>query len=305
LVILVNNAILLLIPDLKNKVNYFYKVSEKLHKFDEATVILNQNNKKFVLKIDAIQIIIEELNNILKKAKNKKIALPNNLSIGQLGYIYNQETYKNIPNDTINFSKYWLWSIRDIQTWLYNKKNKIYIEISPSYPWLYIEPEKTSEFITFDKFMTKYKPLLIAELNNSLIEKWITECENILSYLEENHIQLLQHLSQCKTQFINALKAHAINIAQGEVTFSDLNSSFNDNEQSENLNGEIQITYWFKEIKQPKYIIQILLENGIFYLNIIKDSYWQTPIFQKTFSTFTELFYNLQKAVTYISTKTI
>ena len=84
------------------------------------------------------------------------------------------------------FSQYWVWSSPDnIQTWLYSLNNKIYLEISQTYPWLFSEPEEGELFISFDEYITDYKPIVLIELQEPLIQLWINQCQDILQKMEK------------------------------------------------------------------------------------------------------------------------
>jgi len=289
-----NNTIEILVPELENKFNYYYKPSEKLHKFDEVTAMLIQKNKKFTLKVDAVQVVIEEFKNMLIMALNNQISLPKGVVIGKLGALFNSNTYED-DLDSIDFGNFWLWSGPAVQTWLYNRDNKIYLEIAPSYPWLYVEPEKTEEYISFDQFMKTYKPILVTELDKNLVKKWIKECHGILENLEKEHEQMLQYLAKCKSQFINALKKHNIDLAAGKVTFSDIDTTFENEWPLKNFDGEIQITYRKENTNQPIYVIQVLLRNNIFTIKVIKDLEWDLPVFEEHVSNLNDLFSMIQQ----------
>ena len=46
------------VPQYEEKINYFYPVSEVLHRFDEGTVSYYFNNKEIVLNTDALHMLI-------------------------------------------------------------------------------------------------------------------------------------------------------------------------------------------------------------------------------------------------------
>ncbi len=72
----------------------------------------------------------------MRKALSNLLQLPNDIEIGNLGFYCNDHYYKE-DYDSLDFSNFWLFSGKDIQTWLYNRNDKIYLEIAPSYPWLF------------------------------------------------------------------------------------------------------------------------------------------------------------------------
>lgn len=170
----------ILIPDFKNKFNYYYKQTKKLHMFDEVTVALTIKNKQYILKVDVLDFVTHKFKNLLYKTLNNPIQLPDNIEIGNLGFYYNAEYY-NENYDNINFSNFWLWSGQNIQTWLYNKNNKIYLEISPSYPWLFSDEKEEKGYVTFDEFMKTYKPVALEEIDRAIAQEWLKQCDEILN----------------------------------------------------------------------------------------------------------------------------
>jgi len=174
-----NTYIEILIPDFEKKVNYYYEPIQSLHMFDEVSVVLKQGKREYLLLSDIINEIIVTFKNSLQYALINKLLLPDVLAIGKIGYQYNIDTH-NENHDLVDYSNFWLWSGKTIQTWIYNKNSKIYLEIAPSYPWLYREPEKDDSYITFEDFEKSYKPILVQEISRETTEKWLDKFNNIL-----------------------------------------------------------------------------------------------------------------------------
>jgi hypothetical protein len=203
---------------------------------------------------------------------------------------------------SVNYSTFWLWSSTNIQTWLYNKDSKIYIEIIPSYPWLFAGRKKGEKYITFKKFMEDYKPIAVEEIDRNIAEQWLNECIKLLIELESQHKIMLQQLSKSKSIISTLLQQKNINLKGGEVTFSDfdisIKKSLHEQKNKFKENNEIQITY---KADQAEYLVQVewnkVNEKGIFTTRIFRNFDWEKPIFQKTTSDIDDVFHVLQEAI--------
>lgn len=289
-------------PILENKFNYYYKPSSKLHKYDEVIAFLNDTyGQQIVLVQDMLDLVLEQLKGQLKNAVDNKLVLPSIINIGELGLNYNIEMHKE-DDEFFNYANYSIWSYKTLQTWIYTKNDNIYLEVAPSYPWLYVEPEEGENYISFDVFIKTYKPILVTELDQFLVKKWIQECQDLSNKLDKDHEQMLEDLSMYKNLFINALNRNEIDLLGGEVTFSDLDTTFEEQKDLKDLDGEIQITYWEKNTNQVVYVIQILLKNNNFTIKVIKDLEWDLPIFEENASSLDDFFATLQQAINRIFT---
>jgi hypothetical protein len=302
-----NKSIEILVPDVVNKSNYYYKPTEELHKFDEVTVVLREKDTTITISIDLADVIFESLKNMLQNVcMDNQVLLPDNIQIGELGYYYNKDMKDEV--DLIDYSNFAVWSggvsKGKYTTWLYKKDNGMYFEISPNYPWLYAEPDESSNYIPFDQFMKTYKPILVIELDRSLIEKWLDNCNGILHELEKRHAQMLEQLIKCKAVFATILQTKKIDLKGGQIGFSDFNIVLDESieQQLSNLDvgKEVEITYLKNEY--PEYMIRILVDmiagsNKIFTVSAFKNFDWSSPIFKKNVSDIHDLFATLQDAV--------
>ncbi len=178
----------LLVPDVTNKFNYSYEPTEKLHKFDKITVAFKESkkNKEFEVSGDMAYLILETFQFSLKNALDNKTILPNIINAGEVGYYYNIDLSKEeYSEELLDFSRCSLWSGKDIQTWMYNKNNKIYLEISPAYPWFYNEPTDDDNYIPFDEFIKMYKPIAVEEIDPATAQKWLEQCNEILNTIAD------------------------------------------------------------------------------------------------------------------------
>jgi hypothetical protein len=168
-----------IVIDNKNKVNVYGYITKELHVFDEVEVSYIHKNSTIILAKDIAQHIISSFLTALEEVLNNNIQLDPSITIGKVGYFFSEKTYMNIESKEKNdmFSHYWVWSSStNIQTWLYNKDNKIYLEISQTYPWLFSDPSENERNISFQEYANNYKPIVLIALEKSLIQEWIKQC---------------------------------------------------------------------------------------------------------------------------------
>lgn len=179
----------LMVPSLEEKYNYYYKPTEALHTFDEGTVTLNVNGQKSIVMIETIQSIICPLSDHLKKTLQNERPLPSQIPLGSLMIFYNRDHYRNywqdenLPcTDTINYFPFWLWSTPgNMQSWIYNRDNKIYLEIGKSY----VVPEPQDDQ-AFEEFMSQYKPLFFEEIPREIAQDWLKKAKRIVHEIGED-----------------------------------------------------------------------------------------------------------------------
>lgn len=172
----------------QNKINTYGYKTEELHVFDEVEVEYIYGNQTIILAKDIVQHIITTFSTALEKSLENKLSLDTSFTIGKMGYFFSKKMYMSVQysekKDDI-FSKYWVWSSPDnIQTWLYNLDNKIYLEISQTYPWIFSDPNENERYISFDEYTNNYQPILILELQKSIIQAWIKQCQIALQEMK-------------------------------------------------------------------------------------------------------------------------
>jgi len=185
------------VPNITEKVNYFYEPTEKLHKFDEVTVYLNQGNVSTLIARDVVQDIIVSLWESLYKSLHFKRELPLQIVEGKVGYCHNKDTYMlhctaddEIKNykEKYNCSLYNVWSSNlKIETWMYSKKGTIYLEISPTYPLFYSE-DFVQDDTVFEKYLASYKPLFFVEISHDQAEEWLKKSEKIIRQVDSGYM---------------------------------------------------------------------------------------------------------------------
>jgi hypothetical protein len=177
-----------IVIDEQNKKNIYGYKAKGLHVFDEVVVEYVHGNYVLVLAKDSVQQIITVFFSILKEVFKNKLQLGMSLEVGKVGSVFSWAMYTRsdgLRKENDIFSDYWVWSSSDsIQTWLYNVNNKIYLEISKTYPWIFSDPEEGESYISFDEYMGSYYPELVVELSEPLVRTWIDQCHKILQSIE-------------------------------------------------------------------------------------------------------------------------
>ncbi len=179
-----------IVIDGQNKINTYGYNSHELHIFDEVEVRYMNKGTPIVLAKDIIQHVVTSFCVALEKAMKKELTLDDSLYVGDLSCLFSKKIYTSTneseKKDDI-FPQYWVWSSPDnTQTWLYNVDNKIYLEISKTYPWLFSEPEENEHYISFDKYINNYQSIACIQLQETRIRSWIDQCQDILQKMKMN-----------------------------------------------------------------------------------------------------------------------
>lgn len=179
-----NKSIDVVMPSVEDKFNSYCAPISNLHEFDEITVIFKEKRHETIIGSDLVEIIVSWPKQKLEKVLNEELILPDNIEIGNLGYRYNVTTYDE-HHENFNYARFTLWSggltESNLHAFIYNRDNKIYLEIAPVYPWIWDEPTTNNDHISFNEFMKTYKSIAIEEINRTTIQKWIEQCNKILN----------------------------------------------------------------------------------------------------------------------------
>ena len=176
-----NKKIMISIPNLPLKFNYYYEPTEKLHKFDEATAYLITMQNQMVLHQDMLDDIILSFEGTLKKVVSNNLPLPSTIKPGNAGAELNM-----MLNDIsdLNMKPYWVWSsLERTHTLLYNYDNKIYLEISPGCPDLFTDKPARTINKLFKEFMKTHKPYFVIEIPLETAKKWLEQSEQIIQMI--------------------------------------------------------------------------------------------------------------------------
>ena len=78
-----------------------------------------------------------------------------------------------------------MWDGNKFDTWLYNQNDKIYLEITPIYTWLFRKPKKGDGFIPFDQWIKDYKPLALIEIDKATAQQWLDQAGQLMQEIEK------------------------------------------------------------------------------------------------------------------------
>lgn len=176
-------------------------IEEGIHLCDEVEIEFHEDKKVYKLYLDCIQEALMSLKNLLHKAIGGELHLHTSIT-KNLGYLWNEECQGDNPNLFCETSLGWprwvgldyhLWSTPGnfdpiLTTWIYNKEDKIVLEITPSYPWHFRDPKEGENFITYDVFMNDYKPLLVREIDKGVARDWLSKCLELLQMIENQQL---------------------------------------------------------------------------------------------------------------------
>lgn len=170
-----------------------------LFRYEKVQIYYHNLSSKVKLKILDKYIIevLDKFEIMLKLILNKHLELDKSMTenIGFLWNEYLQEKTNHIFIEEKSESKeceswigtnYILWSIWGLETWIYSKKNTIYLEITPVYKWHFDEPEKNEKFIPYDEFIKNYEPIAVIKISKETAKKWLAKTEKLLKYIKLN-----------------------------------------------------------------------------------------------------------------------
>jgi hypothetical protein len=181
-----NKSFFILVPPVHVKATWYQEPSEDLNKFDEVFFMYETEMGCFFLANDEeLHIILDTLITVLQKC----LYNPNDLRLeepaqcGRLGFYYNETTIKD--DQGYDFSRYWLFSTKEVQTWIYALNKKMYIEISPSWRWLYNKPATSGpRYSSYEEFIKNYKRIALEEISHKTAQQWLKQCEMLLKEIE-------------------------------------------------------------------------------------------------------------------------
>ncbi len=164
-----------------------------VYRYDEITVTLHNKKDKFILYSDDFIIeAIVRLYNALQKILNNERILDDKLNFEDIGLWYNKYLHSidegNNAEEELNL-QYLLWDTHSrigTTTWMYRLNDNIIIEVTPTYRYHFEESKGKKDFIQFSDFVDGYKPLAKITIDESIIEKWLGTCKEILEIININ-----------------------------------------------------------------------------------------------------------------------
>lgn len=183
----IDNALSLIIKNLCYEGNHLYR-------WDPIEIIFKDENSEYIInQHDHLMPQVEQLYDCLQGAISNKLSLLKSIK-ADLGYLWNQDlnhcsitSHEQLQKEKDwKGAKYLMWDGNKFDTWLYNKNNKIYIEITPIYPWHFNKPKAEDNYIPYDEWIKNYKPLVIIEIDKVAAKQWYDQAGKIMQEIEKN-----------------------------------------------------------------------------------------------------------------------
>lgn len=174
---------------------------ENIYPFQETIIKLKTPNGDYELNFDCFRHQIECLNSLISEAIESKATLHESIRY-DIGYLWNEEMQNKPGLSYFKIDKvaHWVglknlvWSTSSncnpvLSTWIYNEPNgSIILEITPSYPWHFTDPEEVDPkiYISYEEWMKTYKPFLIRTISKDIALKWLEQINQALSIINKN-----------------------------------------------------------------------------------------------------------------------
>lgn len=154
--------------------------------FDEVEMkYVNHNTEYRIFEKDLLIILLDLFHYTLIEALNNKLEIDETRDSKQ---DQNYNFIEVVETKDKKIIKSWkgkghaLAIGEEFSAWMFNKNNKIFIEIIPSY----IQRDSSVEASKFDtEFIKKFKPCVTIEIDNKTATNWLSQIENILSEIEK------------------------------------------------------------------------------------------------------------------------
>ncbi len=180
-----NTKILITVPGLPTKRNYYYKFAEKLNKFDEATAKFMKQNDEIILQKDVLQEIVCCLSFTLQAAAKERLPLPSDVVQGLAGRVLNDMLYgkrkEQIPSNFLA-----LVNLQETSVLIYNGESGVCIEIAPLYRGN--KHGAGYERLAFEQFFDDYQPLALEIISLSAAYEWHMQCVSILKMIDAEYL---------------------------------------------------------------------------------------------------------------------
>lgn len=165
------------------------------HRYDEVKIILQTGNDDFILyNNDFIIEAIRVATNLMQKALKNDLGLHSSIIGEEIGLLSNR-LYMNEVSMLVFENGFWvgdrnlLWQTHQNTSWLYNKGNKIFFEVTPIFEGCFEEDEYSDSRMAYEEFKRNYSPIYIAEIKMEYIIQWQFECNEIMRAIERTDNQ--------------------------------------------------------------------------------------------------------------------
>ena len=159
-----------------------------------------RDGNAYVLFDDCLLPSLEIFGVLLKDSLDGTLQLHESIA-PDIGYLWNEylQDRRELPHYVGMYGgtfwvgqAYKVWGTANkynIDTWLYTKNGKIFLEITQYYTWTFDEPEPGENYITYDEFIKNYKPYIIREIPREIIQRWYDKTEKLIRIIEANDTQ--------------------------------------------------------------------------------------------------------------------
>lgn len=178
-----------------NEQEYFvieipHKSIDQLQSCEQLTGMYHTRDGRILPILNQYSCIEGELDDLIEKLT---CALDNKLEIDKakfpnIGYQWNEDLYFASKGE--NFwpgAEYLCFSTaNNIETFIYTENSIIYLEIIPTYPWLFGRAPKDLKKVSFKQFLKDYKPYARTTITRETAEKWLVTAQNLRDIIDRN-----------------------------------------------------------------------------------------------------------------------
>lgn len=172
--------------------NRYLAMSEMKSKFDDITVEFHDNasSLNYLLVHDSANEVLTVLQSFLMRVLEGNLYLPQHVDCSKgIGYYWN-EWANNLPEqgdyEPDYAEDFWLWSTKEIATWLYSTSEETYLEISPVYRWHFEDPEQGVD-VSYNDFINNYKTIARLVISHDRLLEWKLQCEDLIAMMCRRH----------------------------------------------------------------------------------------------------------------------
>jgi len=165
----------------------------------ELAIYFESQEKSFIVHYDFIEDALLQLSTLLKKSLNRDLYLHHSID-KNIGYLWNCKLhgesglhYKKYDNQMFWIGEqHHLWETPgnvypNLATWIYNDfDGSIILEITPVYPWHFVDPANDQKYISYEVFMKQYAPLVVRTIPDAIAIMWQEQADMLLDCIERN-----------------------------------------------------------------------------------------------------------------------
>jgi hypothetical protein len=172
---------------------------EVVHCCYQAPITFFFENQIYLLGDEVINYRIGIFSVLLERAIEGKLKLHKSIT-EDIGFLFNEYLYclyneklkdqtKFVYKKSKEGRSYWigdsynLWS----SEWIYNNKDgAIIFEVTPVYPYHFVDPTEEPNFVPYAEWIKDYKPFFIKKIPLEIAKKWLKQANDLLETIKEN-----------------------------------------------------------------------------------------------------------------------